>query len=235
MASNATREPSPLIGVLKKGLAAMAKERRKGTPGRFRPSGIGNCTRQIYYSFMGADISNPPRPQNLLVLSHGEAIHEVLHAVFRFVYGKRYAEEQEFKRKDGSMKGRIDGIVTLKPREDGKPIKFGVEFKSIKQSGFKKLKFDPKASHRLQSLIYMEAFGLDFMHIIYYNKNDEVDEVEDLQLKEFRVDKDQGAMNLIANKMGVVREAAKANEPPPREDSILCKWCDYMSTCGPNI
>lgn len=235
MASDTVREPSPLIGAIKKGLMRMAKERRKSTPGRFRPSSAGSCNRQVFYAFTGQAVTNPSKPKDLLVLNHGEAIHEVLHAVFRFIYGERYKEEQEFERKDGSMKGRIDGIVTLKPRESKKPIKFGVEFKSIKQAGFKKLKFDPKASHRLQALIYMEEFGLDFMHVIYYNKNDEIDDVEGIQLKEFRVDRDKGAMTMLANKMAIVRAAAEAKEPPVMEVSPLCNWCDFKDACGPNI
>lgn len=235
---------SPLLEVLEKILLKRAETSRPPRAGVFYPSKLAGCTRELFYAFIGEKGVSQDTAQGVLRMWHGEQIHEMVQAIFESLYGKRFQAEVAFKT-DHPISGRADGVVELKalnksgPRK-GKPIRFGVEIKSANQSNFKKWKEGPSESHRVQATIYMVCLDLDFMHIVYYNKNDELEKKRELMahmlpMKEFRIDRDPGIWKMVENKMEAVKQAAKSGTPPTREISWLCHYCAYFGTCKPQM
>jgi CRISPR/Cas system-associated exonuclease Cas4 (RecB family) len=232
---------SGFLDVIAEKLQKRAEGRIRHSPGVFHPSELGGCTRALFYSFTGATGKSKETPQGAMILWHGETIHSMLQELLKSIYGDRFQAEVACKT-DDPIEGHCDGVIVLNSKhvsgpKKGEPIRFGVEIKSTKQSKFKKWKKEPDPAHRIQAMAYMVALKLDFMHIVYYNKNDEIEDTADpmLQMKEFKIEFDQGVWTMVQNKMATVKEAAQRESPPPQEISPLCHWCKYFHICKPEV
>lgn len=215
---------------------------RKGV---FHPSELAGCSRALYYGYIGAPFQSTIAPGLKMIFDHGHAIHHQIQGYLKDWYGDRFREEVAV-RSDHPIVGNCDGVVKLKPK-----VAFGIEIKSINQKGYSTVcTSGPKPDHKVQANVYAACLKLPNMEILYYNKNDKVEEekktaIKDpdivptvsyrLALRSFRVPFDRTLWSVTKNKMEMVKSCAKKGSPPAREESWVCLNCKYQKICGPDL
>jgi CRISPR/Cas system-associated exonuclease Cas4 (RecB family) len=229
------KKTSPLLTAIFGQLEADIKlsEERVSKPGRFTPSSIVGCTRAAYYRFIGEKKQTTDKPQGFLRKKHGEAIHTLVQDLFQRKWGANFQREVEVKATTPHpILGFCDGVVTLKSGE-----KFVVEIKSAAQKYYKQYKKAPDFGHAAQAIIYATLLKIPFSHVVYYNKNDELEEGADppIPIKEFHVPTDATVWQMMVGKMDTVTRAALAKEPPPQEVTFKCRSCSYFHVCQPRL
>jgi len=213
----------------------------------FRPSGLGNktgkslcgkypigCACQLYYDYIGAPSTGLIEPRLRRIFDEGSAIHAVLQG-YLSTFAALTSGDEDFNPEARinpnhntiadmyDISGSTDGIYTIHvPLQ----IRFGVEFKTINDEGYKKTN-GPHAEHLIQGTVYQKCLDLPFMIFVYYNKNDS-SIIEYVQIY------DEHRWEAIVKKIQYVQEHAILKTPPNKEDGWHCNQCKYKKICGPS-
>lgn len=221
---------------------------------RFYPSSIGRCPRSVVYQMLGY-IGTPKTGEDLLVLENGTWFHHRMEKLFKDM-GILVAEELSIRDLELKISGRTDAIIwdwdadveaesanvqlyrppvgrekTPKLVYDGPEhlIKLA-EFKSIKASGFQKLKTKPKPEHVSQLQLYFHLTGLT-KGLLYYENKDNQD------IKVYEVERDDELIaQILADIRDLVAHAERGELParPYQPIDMPCRWCDFRHICHPN-
>lgn len=100
-------------------LDQQAKRFFDGRIGKFYPSSVGRCRRQIAYQMMGMQ-GKSPSGQNLLVLENGTSFHDRMEKIFEDM-GIMIAPELVLKDKELRISGRSDAIIWNFLKEEDEP------------------------------------------------------------------------------------------------------------------
>ena len=224
------------------------EESKKHTGGKFYPSSVGNCQRNIVYKMSGYP-APPIEPRSLLIMDNGTKFHDRMEELLG-ACGIMIAPELSIVSKELNISGRSDAIVknfmphetnedivTLKDPENNVVYEgpesevLIIELKSINQRGFDWLikKNEHKEEHELQLQLYMYLTGIKQGCLLYENKNKQ-------ELAEFHIKYDQEKVDYILNKIKTVNEHVAAGTLPPREyvkTDFQCRYCDYADICWP--
>lgn len=224
------------------------KEERDGV--WFYPSSFGQCERKIVYSMLDYEPSQK-EAEDILVLDNGTYFHERMEDYFKEM-GILVTKEMAFRDEELRVSGRTDAIVydpSFDPEHDdpGENIilidRDGtkhyegpsnalmiVEFKSIKDSNFDKLRTKAKKNHVEQLQLYLHLTGIKKGAVWYENKNDQTPLVFDIVYDE-KIAKD------VVSFIQKTFEYVNNNELPERPfgpNDIPCRWCDYRNLCHPD-
>jgi CRISPR/Cas system-associated exonuclease Cas4 (RecB family) len=226
-----------------------AKRVAEGRIGKFYPSSVGRCRRQIAYQMLGYPGKDIPG-QNLLIMDNGTYFHERMEHTFKRM-GIMIAPELKLVDSDLRISGRSDAIVwnwlkkepvendlviTLRDTED-KVVYEGpqsdvliVELKSIKNKNYEKLpKTVAKMEHRMQLNLYMYLTGIR-QGVVYYENKDTQEQ------KYYYVEYNQEMVDKIISDIRYVIDHIDNNKLPERDYppiSFQCQWCDHKSICYP--
>jgi CRISPR/Cas system-associated exonuclease Cas4 (RecB family) len=200
--------------------------------GVFHPSELAGCSRAIYYSFTGAPRVSKIPPALRMTFDQGHKIHDMLQGYFEKYYGSDFQREVAIKTAHPIL-GSCDGVIQLRP-----DLRVGIEIKSAKQGSYKEvLRKGAYPDHIMQANIYAACLKLPFIHILYVNKNGELDKKKDVQLAihDIRIDFDPQLWALVESKMIYIKECASKKEPPPQDISYKCPRCPYFEVCQPKL
>lgn len=225
------------------------KRVEEGRIGKFYPSSVGRCKRQVAYQMLGYPGAEPAG-RNLLIMDNGTYFHERMESTFKKM-GILIAPELKLIHDDLRISGRSDAIVWnwLKtgPVEDDKDIELFasdgelvyagpqsdvliVELKSINSKGYDKLpKTMPKKEHRMQLQLYMYLTGIR-QGVVYYENKDTQEQ------KYFYVAYDQQIVDEVISDILTIIQHIDAGTLPDREFppvSFECRFCDYREMCHP--
>lgn len=231
---------------------------QQGRIGKFYPSSVGRCKRQITYQMMGYP-GKPIPGRNLLIMDNGTYFHERMEDTFERM-GILIAPELKLKDKDLRISGRSDAIIwnflkkegeerpddqvikLYKPSEDENAedelVYEGpasdvliVEFKSIKAKGYNDYipKTKPKKEHEMQLQLYFYLTGIREGMVYYENKDTQ-------EQKYFHVVYNQSIVDEIVSDIRFVIQHLDAGTLPEREfqpTSFECRFCDFRDICHP--
>lgn len=202
---------------IKEDLSREPHERRDHV---FYASEAGYCPRKIFYSFM----NKKPSTGASGTFKIGDLLHEFIQDVMgkssKISYKKVEAERTimiwtpEF-----NISGKID-VYGIK--EDGSRDVYELKSRSpVYWDKFTK----PYDTHIAQLQMYLLAERVDYGHLIYMNKNN-------LDLKIFKVDRDEKLINDILLKFKKVQESIDKGVPPKDKGSSWeCRYCPYTEEC----
>jgi CRISPR/Cas system-associated exonuclease Cas4 (RecB family) len=226
-----------------------AKRVAEGRIGKFYPSSVGRCRRQIAYQMLGYPGRDIPG-RNLLIMENGTSFHNRMEHIFEQM-GVMIAPELKLVDSDLRISGRSDAIVwnwlkTEEPEEDHEIVLRDikdevvyegkqsdvliVELKSINNKNWDKLpKTLPKMEHRMQLQLYMYLTGIR-QGVVYYENKDTQEQ------KYFYVVYNPEMVNKIVSDIRYIIDHIDKNKLPERDYtpvSFECKWCDYRDMCNP--
>lgn len=210
-------------------------QRRNETPrlkAYFRASEITECPRCMLFSMLNLPQDLYPRAKSdtargYKLMRKGTAIHEIVQEYLEGI-GILLPEDKEKVIKDEEclFSGHCDGVLTF---EDRKVL---LEIKSINPDGFKTIT-QPKEGHFYQGQAYAhflkKQFGYDLDDILFLY----VDRGSDnLDMKAFWVMKDENVVNMIINKLKVLKGYFEREElcpipPGLQQDAYPHKWSPY--------
>jgi len=205
----------------------------------FRPSMFHGCPRANVFHHVMAP-RHPQRITNRLrrILDNGSAVHEWVqeHYLSRHLKYWFIKEPKVLAKINGAyVRGSCDGVFIR--RSDG--YRFGIEFKTIGHTYFERLT-KPKPEHVLQARIYMRLQKLDYIVIVYWDKDKQF-------LKEFPVKADDAEWKKITQRVKKFkgyadkydaakndRDRAKALPVYNRKvcDPDFCTYTDYCKKMG---
>lgn len=223
----------------------------EGRIGKFYPSSVGRCKRQIAYQMLGYP-GKPTPGRNLLIMDNGTYFHERMEDTFNRM-GIMIAPELKLVDEELRISGRSDAIVWnwLKDPEktydnteikltstDGKVVYEGpqsdvliVELKSINNKNYEKLpKTLPKMEHRMQLQLYMYLTGIR-QGVVYYENKDTQEQ------KYFYVEYNIEMVEKVTNEIREIISHLDAGTLPDRPYppvSFQCQWCDHKEICYPS-
>ncbi len=208
-----------------KRLQDKSKERREKI--KFYPSSIGQDDYNIVMEMLGY-IGKPISGESLMIMENGTSFHNRIEHIFEEM-GIMIAPELGLKDEELCISGRSDAIVWnfLKEddEEDGEEIELVdpqgnllykgpenyvllVEFKSIGESGFERLrKSKPNDAHEDQLQLYFYLTGITKGIVYYENKNNQ-------KVKEYIVERDDERISAIVSRIKRLIEMARNNEIP---------------------
>lgn len=229
--------------------AKQAERVAQGRIGKFYPSSVGRCKRQVAYQMLGYP-GKPIPGRNLLIMDNGTYFHERMEHTFKRM-GIMIAPELALKDEELRISGRSDAIVwnwlKKEPVEndaivelktlDGNVVYNGpqsdvliVELKSINNKGWEKLpKTLPKMEHRMQLQLYMYLTGIR-QGVVYYENKDTQEQ------KYFVVEYNPDMVAKIVADIKEIISHLDAGTLPEREYppvSFQCQWCDHKDICYP--
>lgn len=227
------------------------QERRvaEGRIGKFYPSSVGRCKRQIAYQMLGYP-GKPIPGRNLLIMENGTSFHNRMEHIFEKM-GIMIAPELSLKSEELRISGRSDAIVwnwmKTAPVEndtivelktpDGTVVYNGpqsdvliVELKSINNKNWEKLpKTLPKMEHRMQLQLYMYLTGINQGCVYYENKDTQ-------EQKYYYVERNDIMIQQIVDDIRTIIRHLDAGTLPDREYapvSFECRFCDHRDICYP--
>lgn len=220
---------------------------------RFYPSSIGQCPRKNVYQMLGYQ-GSPRRPEDLSVMSNGNYFHERMEDTFSEM-DILIARELSVKDPDPryNISGRSDAIIwdfiappdveSLDDREislhdtKGKLVYQGhpdyvriIEFKSINEKNFDKLKRVGKPTHIRQLQLYFHLTGIRKGSLYYENKNNQSPKV-------YHIEYDQAIIDDVLKQIALEIDYARRQILPDRPYSsvdIPCRYCDFRNICHPD-
>ncbi len=221
----------------------------EGRIGKFYPSSVGRCRRQIAYQMLGYPGKEIPG-RNLLIMENGTFFHERMEKTFKEM-GILIAPELKLTHDELRISGRSDAIVwnwlktdhvvhdtyiVLLNTED-EIVYEGpqsdvliVELKSINNKNYEKLpKTKPKKEHNMQLQLYMYLTGIR-QGVVYYENKDNQEQ------KYFYVTYDETVVNQIISDIQYIIEHIDSDRLPERDFSPVsfeCKYCDFRDLCYP--
>lgn len=221
----------------------------EGRIGKYYPSSVGRCKRQVAYQMLGYP-GKPIPGRNLLIMDNGTYFHERMEHTFKRM-GIMIAPELALKHEELRISGRSDAIVwnwmKKAPVEndteitltapDGTLVYNGpqsdvliVELKSINNKNYEKLpKTLPKMEHRMQLQLYMYLTGIR-QGVVYYENKDTQEQ------KYFYVEYNPEMVEKIVSDIKTIISHLDADTLPEREFapvSFQCQWCDHKEICYP--
>jgi len=208
------------------------------TQTNFRASGITDCPRAILFSMMNLPQDKYPRAKSdtakgYKLMRQGTAIHEI---VQEYLQGlgilKKEDTEKVIKDEEYLFSGHCDGILTFGDK------RVLLEIKTINDNAFQTLS-QPKEAHFYQGQVYMHFINKIFNdHIaeilfLYVNRNS-----DNLDMKTFWIQKDDNVINMILNKLKVLKGYFLKRELYPIPDGftpevdrfIPCAWCPFRTS-----
>jgi CRISPR/Cas system-associated exonuclease Cas4 (RecB family) len=229
--------------------ANQVKRVTEGRIGKFYPSSVGRCNRQVAYQMLGYP-GKPIPGRNLLIMDNGTYFHERMEHTFKRM-GIMIAPELKLTHDELRISGRSDAIVwnwlKKEPVEndteieltapDGSTVYKGpqsdvliVELKSINNKNYEKLpKTLPKMEHRMQLQLYMYLTGIR-QGVVYYENKDTQEQ------KYFYVEYNPNMVEEIITDIRTIIRHLDAGTLPEREYqpvSFECRFCDYRDMCHP--
>lgn len=220
------------------------EESAKHTPGKFYPSSVGKCLRQIVYQMLGYE-APPIDAKGLLIMNNGTYFHDRIEHILKqsdiFI-----ASELPIKSQELNISGRLDilarnvyphkssdniieirddnGVIYTGPKEDVLII----ELKSINSKGFAYVeKNGPKLEHKQQVHLYMYLTGIVNSVVLYENKDTQ-------DLCEYHVPYNKQMAEEVVDKITKANYYYKRKILPEREytiNSFDCKFCPYKEQC----
>lgn len=231
--------------------ANQAQRVAEGRIGKFYPSSVGRCKREVAYQMLGYP-GKSSSGQGLLIMDNGTYFHERMEATFKRM-GIMIAPELKLVHDELRISGRSDAIVwnwlKKEPVENDVEIELFdlagecvyqgpqsdtliIELKSIKNKNYEKLpKTVAKMEHRMQLNLYMYLTGIR-QGIVYYENKDTQEQ------KYYIVKYDQEMINKIIADIRYIIQCIDNDKLPEREDvptSFMCMWCNYKDICHPVI
>ncbi len=193
--------------------------------GRYYPSEIGRCLRNLYYSYK---YPMEIKPRLLKIFELGNIMHDF---VVRVLESEKISEIElidyeipiNVKIDDFIISGRVDDLILLKT--DGRKIL--VEVKSHKDI---RTLSGPQNTHLIQIQFYMHATGIKEGILLYIDK-------ATLDTKSFYVKYDEHWSKLILERFRMLHRALKENQLPKPEAKLIpeltwmCNYCEYKEKC----
>ena len=207
----------------------LAREFRPKTQGRYYPSEIGKCLRDVWYSY------KQPLPlpmEKVKIFEAGNIMHHFVAEVMRSEKNQQVKlldNELPFQLqiRDFIISGRIDDLLLV--LADNKRLL--VEVKSVARLDFTN---EPQPQHMIQLQLYLHALrkshNVDAGALLYIEKNT-------LQAKTFIIDYDERLAAEALDRFSKLHNFLVAGKLPPPEarlrDEIgwMCKRCDYRERC----
>jgi CRISPR/Cas system-associated exonuclease Cas4 (RecB family) len=208
----------------------LMREQRPKAVGKYYPSEIGKCIRNVWYSY------NHPteiKPELRRVFEMGNILHDFVIEVLRDTRNgdvQLLDAEMPFKLEFGEadskfvVSGRIDDLLLLKSGDR----KILVEVKSSKTLKYMR---GPMAHHKTQLQFYMYATGVHDGVMLYVDK-------QTLQTKSFEVDFSHDQAMRILNKFRALHKHLIASTLPAPEakklpdEKWMCRYCEYADKCS---
>lgn len=213
-----TKPPPSLIGLIEEVLEAKTKN-----PNYFRPSMLAGCDRANVFHYTQAP-HHPPRMNGRMqrILDNGEAVHKVVQGYLADHREWFFAPETRvFVQVAGMLvRGSCDGVLIR--RSDG--YRFGIEIKTINSSGFSGLR-GPLEKHVFQASIYARLMGLDWIKVLYWDKDKQ-------GMKEYDVAVSQARYETMVKRVVHLKQFVTAGTLPPY-DARTCdtEFCHSVDEC----
>ncbi|MFE4029294.1 PD-(D/E)XK nuclease family protein [Priestia sp. YIM B13551] len=234
---------------LTEGNAEHQKQRiAEGKIGKFYPSSVGKCKRAVVYQMLGYP-AKPIKGQSVLILDNGTSFHNRMEDIFERM-GIMIAPELSLKDEELRISGRSDAIiwnylkqedepdeeeiVLYDPNEEDKVIYKGpsnhiliVEFKSIKNKNFEKLKTKPQSKHIMQLQLYFYLTGIRRGIVWYENKNTQ-------EIKTYMIEYDEGLIQQVKDDIQDILNHVDRHALPEKEGNaldVMCRYCDFRNLC----
>lgn len=215
-------------------------------PGGIHASEFYGCRRRVVYSIL-----NTPRSKEVPNVWRkrfgvGHAIHGYLQGLlhksvsvspenspYTIDFQDEVAispEKQEIAKK-WSIYSHCDGVISMYRKQENNPfLQAIVEIKTESPDSFEKLT-KPKVGHIYQAHFYMACLDVPLTWFLYWNKGNQNYTAPD---GKFLIEFDPILWAQIEVTMGELHAAAKANELPPKEESMVCEFCSFRETCQPS-
>jgi CRISPR/Cas system-associated exonuclease Cas4 (RecB family) len=204
----------------------LMREQRPKAVGRYYPSEIGKCIRNVWYTY------NHPleiKPELRRIFEMGNILHDFVIEVLRDTRNgdvQLLEAEMPFKLEFGGflISGRIDDLLLLKCGEK----KILVEVKSSKSLRYVR---GPMEHHKTQLQFYMYATGVHDGVLLYIDKTT-------LQTKSFEVAFSMEQAKRILNKFRALHKHLTAATLPAPEakkqkgTKWMCGYCEYADKCA---
>jgi len=210
----------------------LMREHHPKAIGRYYPSEIGKCIRNVWYSY------NHPteiKPELRRVFELGNILHDFVIEVLRDGRNgdvQLLEAEMPFRLEFGDegdggvfvVSGRIDDLLLVKAGER----KVLVEVKSSKTLKYMR---GPMPHHKTQLQFYMYATGVHDGVLLYVDKST-------LQTRSFEVDFSMDQAKRILNKFRALHKHLKAATLPAAEakklagEKWMCRYCEYADKCA---
>lgn len=193
----------------------------------FHPSSLGiksgKCQRRNVYLLRGTPREPITNPRTQRIFGNGHAVHDRLQKYLEKMDGINFQTEVVIEYENPPIRGHADGVFEW----DGKKIL--LEIKSCNQDVFdNRVMFKkPKDEHVAQANLYAHILGLDYVWIMYENKNTQ-------ELLVFELPTNATKAKNIIKKWGRTYELFKEGllpERPYKEISDECQWCDMHKVC----
>lgn len=204
---------------------------------RFRASSIADCPRKMIFSMMNLPKDQYPRSgsdtaKGYKLMGMGTYIHGYIqeHFIAMGILPKDDLEEKKrLVDEEYMFSGHCDGVLDI----DGTRVL--LEIKTINERGFKWIK-EPKQEHYFQAQAYLHFLEklynirAEKVLFIYVNRNS-----DNLDFKPFFIDRDESAIEMILNKLKVLKEyltKGEIYEIPPTYDPedpkcYACRYCPF--------
>jgi len=226
--------------ILRKGLFALEDQKRelriktRGTADKRNPyvSDAGRCIRQVTYSLLNIEPSDPFTEDSLMNFLVGHSVEEAWAQILTAA-GAEYVREEsvliEFGNTVVSGRKDFDGIRLLW-------LGSIVELKSInsRSMAFTLRRNEPgKPDHRRQLNLYLYENTTPTGYLVYLVKDATKGEPI---LHAWRVDLDAGQAEADLLALAAADEMAKSNRVPPIPDGMKqnkwpCSYCQYQTIC----
>lgn len=178
------------------------------------------CKQFLWYCLTGAERTDLAADDKL-TFSQGNEIHRLL---MRTMLESREIQVVTAEADTGSdlIHGRVDCIFSFRGRDD-------LNVMDIKSSSNQAWKWTPQEKHKTQVQIYMYFFDISNGWLLYLNKNDQ-------RLAEYYVERDDGKVEKILDRLREVKEMVEEGEEPdePNRDKWrynLCRYCKFREIC----
>ena len=177
-----------------------------GRGGRFSASAIGNpCDRFLYYHYHGKLPQQEIPGQLKRIFDHGNITQDRYKSYFQRM-GIFLADEVEAKYANPPISGRADYVLRIVPEY----MKFIVELKTIKASGFNKL-VAPKPEHEVQLRVYLMLLDVLNGAVLYECKDNQ-------KVKSFHVTHDAKIWDDLIARLTRIQDMTEAPSFPEKHD-----------------
>jgi len=194
--------------------------------GRYYPSGIGDCLRKTWFTYVNP---KPHEPELLRIFSAGNMMHDFITEVLKSKKNSHVELLKSemplmMKQKDFTISGRIDNLVLAKI-DDTKVL---VEVKSCT-----KLPEVPKPENIMQLQFYMYATRTWDGALVYVQK-------DNLQTKTFHIRCRKETAHRILSRFETLHKHLTENTLPAPEAKLnkkrkwACNYCPYLEECNKN-
>ncbi len=207
----------------------LAREFKPKTMGRYYPSEIGKCLRDVWYSYK---FPQPTPAEKVKIFEAGNIMHHFVAEVMRSEknqHVKLLDNELPFQLqiRDFTVSGRIDDLLLV--LADNRRLL--VEVKSVSRLDFTN---EPQPQHLIQLQLYLYALrkshNVDAGALLYIEKNT-------LQAKTFNIQFDERLAAEALDRFSKLHNFLSSSQLPPPEARLrneigwMCRHCDYRERC----